>query len=71
MESINAFDDTFEGRLDVGQQLDSGAPDHVRLRPRVRHDKIRVWSGNELDELIFKRGTAVPWSEGEAGWNLA
>ena len=34
-------------------------------------DKIGVWSGNEQDELIFKRGTAVPWSEGEDGWHLA
>jgi uncharacterized cupin superfamily protein len=34
-------------------------------------DKIAVWSGNEADELIFKRGAAVPWSEGEDGWNLA
>jgi uncharacterized cupin superfamily protein len=34
-------------------------------------DKIGVWSGNEPDELIFKRGSAVPWCEGEEGWNLA
>jgi uncharacterized cupin superfamily protein len=34
-------------------------------------DKIGVWSGNEPDELIFKRANAVPWSEGEEGWNLA
>jgi uncharacterized cupin superfamily protein len=34
-------------------------------------DKIGVWSGNEPDELIFKRGTAVDWSEGEEGWHLA
>ena len=34
-------------------------------------DKIGVWSGNEADELIFKRATAVPWSEGEEGWHLA
>jgi hypothetical protein len=34
-------------------------------------DKIGVWSGNEPDELIFKRATAVPWSEGEEGWQLA
>jgi uncharacterized cupin superfamily protein len=34
-------------------------------------DKIGVWSGNEPDELIFERGTAVPWSEGEDGWDLA
>ena len=33
--------------------------------------KIGVWSGNEQDDLIFKRATAVPWSEGEEGWNLA
>lgn len=34
-------------------------------------DKIGIWSGNEPDELIFKRTTAVPWSEGEDGWHLA
>ena len=34
-------------------------------------DKVGVWSGNEPDELIFKRSTAVPWSEGEEGWHLA
>jgi uncharacterized cupin superfamily protein len=34
-------------------------------------DKIGVWSGNEPDELIFKRGTAVEWAEGEEGWHLA
>lgn len=34
-------------------------------------DKIGVWSGNESDELIFKRGTAVDWSDGEEGWHLA
>ena len=34
-------------------------------------DKIGVWSGNEPDELIFKRATAVSWSEGEEGWHLA
>jgi len=33
-------------------------------------DKIGVWSGNE-QELIFKPGTAIPWSEGEDGWHLA
>src|SRR3954469_22078891 len=25
-------------------------------------DKVGVWSGNEPDELIFRRATAVPWS---------
>ncbi len=26
-------------------------------------DKIGVFPGNETDELIFRRGTAVPWYE--------
>ncbi|MGZ4152506.1 MAG: cupin domain-containing protein [Actinomycetota bacterium] len=34
-------------------------------------DKIGVWPGDAADELIFKRGTAVPWSEGEEGWDRA
>jgi uncharacterized cupin superfamily protein len=34
-------------------------------------DKIGVWSGNDPDQLIFKRTTAVSWSEGEEGWQLA
>jgi uncharacterized cupin superfamily protein len=28
-------------------------------------DKIGVWPGNEADSLIFKRGTAVSYDEGE------
>jgi uncharacterized cupin superfamily protein len=28
-------------------------------------DKIGVWPGDEANDLVFKRGTAVPWSEGE------
>ena len=34
-------------------------------------DKIGVWSGREPDELIFRRSTAVEWSDGEDGWHLA
>jgi uncharacterized cupin superfamily protein len=34
-------------------------------------DKIGVFPGDEADELIFKRGTAVPWAEGEEGWDRA
>jgi uncharacterized cupin superfamily protein len=34
-------------------------------------DKIGVWAGGDGDDLIFKRGTAVPWSEGEDGWQNA
>ena len=34
-------------------------------------DKIGVWPGDEANELIFNRGTAVPWSEGEDGWEKA
>jgi uncharacterized cupin superfamily protein len=32
-------------------------------------DKIGVFPGDEADDLIFKRGTAVEWAEGEEGWN--
>jgi uncharacterized cupin superfamily protein len=31
-------------------------------------DKIGVWPGEAADDLIFKRGEAVPWSDGEEGW---
>lgn len=31
-------------------------------------NKIGVWPGNEVDELVFRRNTAVPWSDGEEGW---
>ncbi len=34
-------------------------------------DKIGVWPGDEADELIFRRGSAVPWSDGEEGWDRA
>jgi uncharacterized cupin superfamily protein len=32
-------------------------------------NKIGVWPGNETDDLIFRRETAVPWSYGEEGWD--
>jgi uncharacterized cupin superfamily protein len=31
-------------------------------------DKIGVWPGNEEDDLVFRRETAVPWSYGETDW---
>jgi hypothetical protein len=34
-------------------------------------DKIGVWPGDEVNDLVFKRGTAVPYSEGEEGWESA
>jgi uncharacterized cupin superfamily protein len=34
-------------------------------------DKIGVWSGSEADDLIFRRGTAVSWADGEDGWDKA
>lgn len=34
-------------------------------------DKIGVFPGDDANELIFKRGSAVEWSEGEEGWHLA
>ena len=33
-------------------------------------DKVGVFV-DEANELFFKRGTAVPWSEGEEGWQNA
>jgi uncharacterized cupin superfamily protein len=33
-------------------------------------DTIGVWAGGEND-LVFQRGTAVPWAHGEEGWNKA
>ncbi len=34
-------------------------------------DKVGVWPGTEADALIFRRSTAVPWSDGEEGWERA
>ena len=34
-------------------------------------DKIAVWPGDDANDLIFRRGTAVPWSDGEDGWERA
>jgi uncharacterized cupin superfamily protein len=34
-------------------------------------DKIGVWPGDEANDLIFRRDAAVPWSDGEEGWNRA
>ena len=34
-------------------------------------NKIGVWPGDEADALFFRRGTAVPWSDGEEGWDKA
>ena len=31
-------------------------------------DKIGVWPGNDEDDLIFLRDSAVSWSHGEEGW---
>ncbi len=34
-------------------------------------DKIGIWSGDEADDLVFRRSTAVSWSDGEEGWDRA
>jgi uncharacterized cupin superfamily protein len=34
-------------------------------------DKIGVFPGDEANDLIFRRGMAVPWSDGEEGWDKA
>ena len=48
--AINIFSaENREGRVDVASHPDS--------------DKIGVWPGDEHDELVFRRDTAVPWSD--------
>jgi uncharacterized cupin superfamily protein len=34
-------------------------------------DTIGVYPGDEENDLVFERGTAVPWSHGEEGWDKA
>ena len=34
-------------------------------------DKIGVWAGDEANDLVFRRSAAVPWSDGEEGWQKA
>jgi uncharacterized cupin superfamily protein len=31
-------------------------------------NKIGVWAGDEANDLVFRRDTAVPWADGEEGW---
>ena len=33
--------------------------------------KIGVWPGNDADDLVFTRDSAVPWSHGEEDWDKA
>jgi uncharacterized cupin superfamily protein len=34
-------------------------------------NKIGVWPGDEENALVFRRDSAVPWSDGEEGWDEA
>jgi len=34
-------------------------------------DTIGVWAGDDTNDLVFERGSAVPWAHGEEGWNKA
>lgn len=34
-------------------------------------DTVGVWSGDEENDLVFGRSTAVPWAHGEEGWDRA
>ena len=34
-------------------------------------DTVGVWSGDETNDLVFRRSTAVPWAHGEEGWDRA
>jgi uncharacterized cupin superfamily protein len=48
---------------------------HARGAPAVAvypdSDTIGVFWGDEANDLVFRRGTAVPWSTGEEGWDTA
>ena len=33
-------------------------------------DKVGVWAGGD-DDVIFRRGSAVEWADGEEGWDQA
>jgi uncharacterized cupin superfamily protein len=32
-------------------------------------NKIGVWAGDEANDLVFRRDSAVPWADGEEGWD--
>jgi uncharacterized cupin superfamily protein len=32
-------------------------------------NKIGVWPGNQVDDLVFRRDTAVSWADGEEGFD--
>ena len=34
-------------------------------------NKIGVWPRDEENELVFRRDSAVPWADGEEGWQKA
>jgi uncharacterized cupin superfamily protein len=34
-------------------------------------DTIGVFTGDEAEDLVFKRSTSVPWAYGEEGWDKA
>jgi uncharacterized cupin superfamily protein len=34
-------------------------------------NKIGVWAGDEANDLVFRRDTAVLWETGEEGWDSA
>ena len=34
-------------------------------------DTIGVFPGDEVNDLVFRRSSAVPWSHGEEGWDRA
>ena len=47
-----------------------GSPPAVSVYPDS--DTIGVfWSGDEANDLVFRRSSAVPWSYGEDGWDRA
>jgi uncharacterized cupin superfamily protein len=58
----------------------SGAPARTLLFSSARvpaisvypdSDTIGVWAGDNANDLVFRRASAVPWADGEEGWDRA
>ncbi len=77
--AINLFNaENPEGAIDVARALGSTATAMYvydlppgRSSSPITSNKISIWPGDEVDELVFRRDTALPWSDGEEGWDTA
>jgi hypothetical protein len=49
-------------------EVDAALAEEGEHVPRIQH-KVGVWPGNEVDDSVFRRDTAVSWAEGEEGFD--